>query len=319
MEVLGKKSSVEARAKLKLERDLGPILLDVFHDSMTSDIMLNPDGRVWVERFGQKMTCVTSLSKQQGQAIIETVAGFHNLEVTRKKPLIEAEFPLDGSRFCGQVPPTVSGPTFSIRKRASRIFTLEEYVEHGILSQEQYNIVVDAVKAHRNIIIIGGTGTGKTTLINAIINSTVIHFPHERIIIIEDTGEVQCSAENHVKLRTSLEVDMTDLLKTTLRMRPDRILVGEVRGPEALDLLDAWNTGHEGGVASLHSNDAESGLTRLRSLVSRHPSAPKDIEYLIGEAVHMVIHISRSATGRFVESIISVQGYKDGQYILSTH
>ena len=298
---------------------MSAFLLEVFHDPMTSDIMLNPDGRVWVEKFGEKMTCITSLSKQQGQAIIETVAGCHNLEVTRKKPLVEAEFPLDGSRFCGQIPPTVSGPAFSIRKRASRVFTLEEYVDHGILTQEQYSVIVAAVKAHRNIIIIGGTGTGKTTLINAIIHSTVIHFPHERIIIIEDTGEVQCSAENHIKLRTSLNVDMTDLLRTTLRMRPDRILVGEVRGPEALDLLDAWNTGHEGGVASLHSNDAESGLTRLRSLVTRHPSAPKDIEYLIGEAVHMVINISRSAIGRYVESIISVQGYKNGQYFLSKH
>ena len=141
--------------------------------------------------------------------------------------------------------------------------------------------------------MIGGTGSGKTTLVNAIINEMVICDPMERVFIIEDTGEIQCAAENFVQYHTSLEVPMTALLKATLRMRPDRILVGEVRGAEALDLLDAWNTGHEGGAATLHANNAAAGLARLRSLITRNESAPAEIEPLIGEVVHVVVHIAR--------------------------
>jgi type IV secretion system protein VirB11 len=151
-------------------------------------------------------------------------------------------------------------------------------------------------------------------LINAIINEMVVSDPDERIFILEDTGEIQCAAQNFVQYHTTLDVDMTQLLKTTLRMRPDRILVGEVRGPEALDLLDAWNTGHEGGAATLHANDALSGLTRLESLISRNPSAPKEIMPLIAEAVDRVVHITRTLHGRKIQQIIEVQGFKRGSY-----
>ena len=172
-----------------------------------------------------------------------------------------------------------------------------------------------AVVAHRNILVVGGTGSGKTTLVNAIINEMVLYDSTERIFIIEDTGEIQCAAENFVQYHTTLEVPMTTLLKTTLRMRPDRILVGEVRGAEALDLLDAWNTGHEGGAATLHANNAAAGLARLKSLISRNESAPSEIEPLIAEAVHVVVHIARTPEGRRIEEILEVIGYQDGQYI----
>jgi type IV secretion system protein VirB11 len=143
----------------------------------------------------------------------------------------------------------------------------------------------------------------------------VINDPTERVFIIEDTGEIQCAAENHVQYHTSLDVSMTALLNPTLRMRPDRILVGEVRGPEALDLLDAWNTGHEGGAATLHANNATAGLARLRSLITRNPAAPAEIEPLIGEVVHIVVHIARTPEGRRIQEILEVSGYCDGQYI----
>lgn len=166
--------------------------------------------------------------------------------------------------------------------------------------------------------MIGGTGSGKTTLVNAVINEMVLTNPRERIFIIEDTGEIQCSAKNFVQYHSTLEVSMTMLLKTTLRMRPDRILVGEVRGPEALDLLMAWNTGHEGGAATLHANNAKAGLDRLAMLISMHPDSPKPIEPLIADAVHVVVHIARTQEGRQVQEIIEVKGYKDGQYIINT-
>lgn len=308
-------SSIKERAKIKLERDMGPELLAALNDPKTVEMMLNADGKVWLERLGEKMQCIGTLRVAQAQAIIETIAGFHGKEVTRNKPILEGEFPLDGSRFAGQLPPVVPAPTFAIRKKAVAIFTLDQYVENGIMTPAQRHALVEAVAAHRNILVIGGTGSGKTTLVNAIINQMVIHDPTERVFIIEDTGEIQCAAENHVQYHTSLDVSMTALLKTTLRMRPDRILVGEVRGAEALDLLDAWNTGHEGGAATLHANNATAGLARLRSLITRNEAAPAEIEPLIGEVVHVVVHIARTPEGRRIQEILEVSGYVNGQYV----
>jgi type IV secretion system protein VirB11 len=309
-------SSVKERAKVKLERDMGPALFAALNDPKTVEIMLNADGKVWQERLGEKMQCIGTLRPAQAQAIIETVAGYHGKEVTRKKPILEGEFPLDGSRFAGQIPPVVpeGTVTFAIRKKAVKIFTLDQYVEAGIMTPAHRDALVEAVAAHRNILVVGGTGSGKTTLVNAIIHQMVVNDPTERVFIIEDTGEIQCAAKNHVQYHTALDVGMTALLKTTLRMRPDRILVGEVRGAEALDLLDAWNTGHEGGAATLHANSASAGLTRLRSLITRNEAAPAEIEPLIGEAVHVVVHIARTPEGRRIQEVLEVSGYANGQY-----
>lgn len=311
-------NTVKERAKKKLERDMGPELLTVLNDPRTVEIMLNADGKLWLERLGEPMQCIGTLRVAQAQAIIETVAGYHGKEVTRSKPVLEGELPLDGSRFAGQLPPVVPAPTFAIRKKAIAIFTLDQYVERGIMSTQQRELLIAAVRSHRNILVVGGTGSGKTTLVNAIINEMVVQDPSERVFIIEDTGEIQCAAENYVQYHTSAEVNMTALLKTTLRMRPDRILVGEVRGPEALDLLMAWNTGHEGGAATLHANNAKAGLDRLGMLISMHPDSPKPIEPLIGEAVHLVVHIARIDGLRRIQEILEVSGFVNGRYITQT-
>lgn len=311
----GEVDSVKHRAKVKLTRDAGPLLIDALNDPKTVEVVLNSDGRLWQERLGEPMRCIGSLRRAQAQAIIETVAGYHSKEITRANPLLEGEWPLDGSRFAGQLPPVVSAPTFAIRKKALAIFTLEQYVEAGIMSDEQRQTIIQVVETHRNILVIGGTGSGKTTLVNAIINQMVITAPSERVVIIEDVGEIQCAAENYVQYHTTIDVSMTQLLKTTLRMRPDRILVGEVRDAAALDLLMAWNTGHEGGAATLHANNAAMGLTRLAMLISMHPDSPKPIEPLIGEAVHILVHIARTETSRKVREILAVSGYENGKYI----
>lgn len=298
----------------RIERDLGADLLKVLHDPRTVEIMLNADGKLWQERLGESMQEIGRMDANKATSIINSIASYHRKVVSASSPLLEAELPIDGSRFAGQIPPVVSSPTFAIRKKASQVFSLENYVVNGIITELQKAAIIDSVKSHDNIFIVGSTGSGKTTLANAIILEMTRLYPNERVFIIEDTGEIQCSAENYVQYHTDLNVTMTQLLRTTLRMRPDRIIVGEVRGAEALDLLDAWNTGHAGGVATIHANSSSAGLTRLKSLVTRNQSAPKEIEPLIGEAVQLVIFITRTQTGRKVTELLKVTGYTSGQY-----
>lgn len=312
----GHSAVLRERAREKLLRDLGDAFLGAFADPKTVEIMLNADHRLWQERLGEGMRCIGTMRPSQSEAIIKTTAGYYGKEITRAHPVLESEFPLDGSRFAAQLPPIVAAPTFALRKKAVSIFSLAKYVEDGTMSAVHRDVLLDAIRRHRNILVIGGTGSGKTTLINAIIREMVELDTRERVFIIEDTGEIQCAAENFVQYRTSYEVGMTQLLRTSLRMRPDRILVGEVRGPEALDLLMAWNTGHEGGAATLHANDARAGLSRLAMLISMHRDAPRPIEPLIGESVHLLVHITRTPSGRRVQEVVAVDGYEDGRYVL---
>jgi type IV secretion system protein VirB11 len=297
--------SIKDRAKIKLEREMGSDLLTILKDSKTIEIMLNPDGKLWQECLGEEIKYIGRIPCGQVQAIIETIAGYHGKEITRKCPILEGEFPLDGSRFAAQIPPIVKSPTFSIRKQAIQIFSLKDY--------GNYEYLRDSLLRHKNILIVGGTSSGKTTLANALIDEIVCFSPKERIIVIEDTQEIQCKAENSIFYHTSLDVNMTMLLKASLRMRPTRILIGEVRGEEALDLLDAWNTGHPGGIATLHANDARSGLSRLKGLITRNKSAPTDIDELIGEVVDLLIYIS----GKKIKEIFEVNGYENHTYNLN--
>ena len=214
-------ASLKERAKKKLERDAGPLIIDALNDPQTVELMCNGDGKLWVEKLGQPMSHIGTLRPAQAESIIKTVAGFHGKEVTRSKPLLEGEWPLDGSRFAGQLPPVVRAATFAIRKKAVSIYTLDQYVESRIMTPAQCAAIKKAIRDHRNILVIGGTGTGKTTLVNAVINEMVVEFPSERVFIIEDTGEIQCAAANFVQYHTTLDVSMTHLLRTSLRMRPD--------------------------------------------------------------------------------------------------
>lgn len=294
---------------------LGNQFLQAFEDPETIEILLNPDGTLWQEKLGGSLEIIGKIDEYSARAAMNIVASCLDAELRRESPLLEGEFPLDGSRFAGQIAPIVQGPTFAIRKKASKVFTLKQYVESEIMSEKQRNIISEMVRGYKNILVIGGTGSGKTTLTNAIIHEIVEQNPLERLLIMEDTGEIQCTAKNCVIYHTTANISLTDLLKASLRMRPDRILVGEVRDHAALDLLDAWNTGHEGGVATLHANNGLAGLSRLRSLVSRNPFAPKVIEEVIGEVVHCIIHITKTDKGRRVKSIIAVNGFENGNYI----
>ena len=307
--------STRERARRMIERDMGTQLLATLRDPSTVEVMLNADGRLWCEWLGQGMACIGTFPAARAEAIIKTVAGFHRKEITRQSPYLDGEFPLDGSRFAAQIPPIVPAPTFAIRKRALAVFRLEQYVEQGIMTAQQRDVLLTAIATRRNILVVGGTGSGKTTLVNALIDSMMDTFPHLRMFIFEDTAEIQCRAENCVQYHTTVDVTMATLLKISMRMRPDTILVGEVRGPEALDLLMAWNSGHEGGIATLHANNARAGLSKLALYISMNQDYPKPIEPLIAEAVQVVVHITRCAEGRRVDDILEVRGYEQGQYI----
>ena len=310
--------TVKKRVTERLRRDLGPLVEGALNDPKTTDILLNADGQLWLKRLGEPTRVIGTMEAWRATSVIKTLAGLLGKTVGAKEPILDGELPFGNERFAGQLPPVVSSPCFAIRKPAITVFPLDSYVEQGIMTQAQCDAIKKAVRDHKNILVVGGTGSGKTTLINAVIQEMVDNDPNERVFIIEDTGEIQCSAINCVQYHTTLEVSMTDLLKTTLRMLPDRIIVGEVRGSEALDLLDSWNTGHDGGAGTLHANSAESALQRLKSLVTRNKHAPTDIEPLIAEAVHVIVQINRKSEVRRVETILEIVGYENGNYITNT-
>jgi type IV secretion system protein VirB11 len=297
---------------LAVARQLPPEAFDALFDPETIELMLNPDGRVFQEKLGCEMEHICDMEESRAMEFIRQIAGCLDTTVTAGNPILEGILPLDGSRFEGLLPPAAEHPTFSIRKRAVRVFTLADYVADGIITETQRECIHRAVLDRKNILILGGTGSGKTTFGNAVLNEITLSSPNARQIIIEDTPELNSTAFNKVYLHVSPGASMTDLLAATLRMRPDRIIVGEVRGPAAFDLLQAWNTGHPGGMATLHANTCLTGLRRLKSLVSQHEYAPRDIEPDIALAVNVMVNIAREDGGRRVREIVEIGDYDPG-------
>nr|WP_205923340.1 P-type conjugative transfer ATPase TrbB [Rhizobium leguminosarum] len=296
----------------KLQEALGDQLCVALDDATVVEIMLNPDGKLFIERLGHGVAPAGEMSSAAAEMVIGTVAHALQSEVDTEQPIISGELPIGGHRFEGLLPPIVAKPAFTIRRRASRLIPLEDYVRTGLMTEYQASTIRSAISARLNIIISGGTGSGKTTLANAVINEIVKSTPEDRLVILEDTAEIQCAAENAVLLHTSDTIDMARLLKSTMRLRPDRIVVGEVRDGAALTLLKAWNTGHPGGVATIHSNTAMSALRRLEQLTAEASQQP--MHEVIGEAVDLVISIERTPRGRLVRDIIQVERFINGQY-----
>ena len=305
----------EQRHLEKIWRELGPLIHRELEQGNIHEILYNADESLWVDRPVTGMEKIGTLPASKAEALISSVVSYHRQSIHRDCPKFEGELPINGARFTAALKPIVSSPIFSIRLKASTVFTLADYVQAGIMTNDQKAVIEAAVLAQKNILVVGGTGTGKTTLANGLIEEIVRVTPHHRLVIIEDTAEIQCTAKNAVLLHTTSTVDMLSLLKTTMRLRPDRILVGEVRGPEALALLKAWNTGHPGGVATVHANHARAGLTRLEQLIAEATPAP--MQTLIGEAVDLIVSIVKTSTGRKIEEIVSVNGFREGGYLFS--
>lgn len=290
-----------------LKRALGKDILDALDDHQVVEVMLNDDSSLWLDRLGVGMEKIGEVDPIRAMSIIATVAAMLDAVVTSDRPILECELPIDGSRFEALIPPLVTRPTFALRKKALLVFSLEDYVSKGIMTDDQKTAIEDAVTGRKNILVAGGTGTGKTTLANAVLDCISNFDAEHRIVIIEDTKELQCNAQNTVFLRTSENTDMTRLLRATMRLRPDRIVVGEVRDGSALALLKAWNTGHPGGIGTVHANDASAALIRVGQLIQEAgvPPAPE----LIAEAVNIVVSIKRTATSRCVEEVAEVTGW----------
>lgn len=296
----------------KLQDALGKKLCVALDDATVVEIMLNPDGRLFIERLGHGMAATGEMTAAAAEIVIGSVAHALNSEADDEQPIISGELPIGGHRFEGLLPPIVKAPAFTIRRRASRLIPLDDYVKGRVMTERQADIIRNAVASRLNIVISGGTGSGKTTLANAVIAEIAETAPDDRILILEDTAEIQCPAENVVALHTSDTVDMARLLKSTMRLRPDRIVVGEVRDGAALTLLKAWNTGHPGGVATVHANTAESALRRLEQLSAEASQQP--MREVIGEAVDLIVSIERTAKGRVLRDILHVEGFVNGRY-----
>ncbi len=296
----------------KLQDALGDQLCVALDDATVVEIMLNPDGRLFIERLGHGVAPAGAMSAATAEVVIGSVAHALQSEADDEQPIISGELPIGGHRFEGLLPPVVSAPAFTIRRRASRLIPLDEYVKSKVMTEAQASVLRSAIASRMNIVISGGTGSGKTTLANAVIAEIVATAPDDRMVILEDTAEIQCAAENAVCLHTTDTVDMARLLKSTMRLRPDRIIVGEVRDGAALTLLKAWNTGHPGGVTTIHSNTAMSALRRLEQLTAEASQQP--MQEVIGEAVDLVVSIERTGKGRWVREVIHVEGFGNARY-----
>jgi P-type conjugative transfer ATPase TrbB len=304
------------RRRSMLKTAMGADIAAALADPAVIEVMVNPDGALRFDRLGEgRIETGKILGSSEVERIIRVVASHIHVEVHAGNPIVSAELPETGERFEGILPPIAANPCFSIRKPASKIYTLDDYVADRIMLPLQADVLRAAVADHSNILIAGGTSSGKTTLANALLAELVKH--DERVIILEDTRELQCAAPDCVALRTKAGVvNLAALVRSTLRLRPDRIIVGEVRGAEALDMLKAWNTGHPGGIATVHANSALAAIYRLEQLIQEAVvTVPRR---LIAEAIDLVVFIRGRGVSRRIDSIAKIEGLDaNGDYALS--
>jgi len=309
-------SEATRRGARMLRTALGPAVAGFLDDPSVVEVMLNPDGRLWVDRLTSGLADTGQrLSTADGERIVRLVAHHVGAEVHHRSPRVSAELPETGERFEGLLPPVVAAPTFAIRKQAVAVFTLDDYVASGIMTAEQAAVLRQAVASRANVLVAGGTSTGKTTLTNALL-AEVAH-GSDRVVIIEDTRELQCAAPNLVAMRTKEGVaTLSELVRSSLRLRPDRIPIGEVRGAEALDLLKAWGTGHPGGIGTIHAGSGIGALRRLEQLIQEAVlTVPRA---LIAETIDLVAVLAGRGSLRRLAELTRVEGLgPDGDYRLT--
>ncbi|MEQ1612091.1 MAG: P-type conjugative transfer ATPase TrbB [Hyphomicrobiaceae bacterium] len=300
----------DARRRQMLRTAFGPVIAAALTDPTVIEVMLNPDGHLWLDKVGTgRIDTGERIGTAEAERIIRLVAAHMRREVTDKNPIVSAELPESGERFEGLIPPIAPAPCFAIRKPAEVLYRLVDYVSAHLMSAPQADVLRAAVRDRKNIVVAGGTSSGKTTLVNALLAE--IAALGERVVILEDTRELRCAAPDCVTLRTRPGVvSLADLVRSTLRLRPDRIIVGEVRGPEALDMLKAWNTGHPGGVTTVHANSPLLALYRLESLIQEAVvTVPRE---LLALAIELIVFIDGRGSKRRISGLFEVNGLDDG-------
>jgi P-type conjugative transfer ATPase TrbB len=309
------------RRRTMLRTAMGKDITAALTDPTVIEVMVNPDGGLRLDRLGEgRIDTGVRLAAAEVERIIRLVASHVRVEIHAGNPIVSGELPphdegVAGERFEGILPPVSLAPCFTIRKPAARIYTLTDYVTDRIMLPLQAKILSQAIVDRRNLLIVGGTSSGKTTLANALLAEMAEL--DERVILLEDTRELQCAAPDCVALRTKPGiVSLADLVRSTLRFRPDRIIVGEVRGAEALDMLKAWNTGHPGGIATVHANSGRAALYRLEQLIQEAVvTVPRR---LIAEAIDVIVFIQGRGVARRIESISEVTGLDtNGDYAVA--
>jgi len=313
-----------SRTQAKLKQDLGESILAALSNDRLYEVMLNNDGVLWVDGFDGKKE-YGAMTSAAAQGLINTVSSVALKCTNRDNPSLSGELYVEIGkelklfRFQAFVPPIVSEPSFVIRKAAVQVIPLSQFVADEVITKEQEDILINAVKERKSILIAGGTQSGKTTLTNAILDCLSLYTPEDRVITIEDTLELQCSAKDWLRLQSILPYKSTnDLIYDAMRCRPDRIVIGEVRGKEAHSLIKAWNTGHRGGICTIHANSSGSALMRLEQLISEAQVNP--VPGAIVEAVNILVYIQKTnkgKKGRQVTSILELKEWDKGEgYVL---
>lgn len=318
-------SSKEDKSKeLKVEylkTMLGQVILDALDDDAITDLCLNDDGNLWFNSSKKGKYLAGTMDKSRAKGFLSQLAQINEVYLNDKTPSIDATLPFNNERLAGSIEPMSQAPTFTIRKPARQIFTLESYVDIGTMSKEQFNVICDAISKQKNIVISGATHTGKTTLLNScLLKMHDIFFDTKRVLILQGhEDEIQCAIPNSVKFFANDDVSMTKLLKVSMRYSPDSIIVGEVRDRACLDLLKAWNTGHDGGLSTIHANSASAVPLRL-SYLAQEAGVPAP-NNLIVEAVDLIIQIvkdPKSKSGRRIKEIVEVIDYQDNTFIFNS-
>ncbi len=331
--MINTQNMTSSRLENILLQECGTTFLDALYDSTVIEMMVNADGKLWLDRL---QTGMSATGQRYSPFVIDNIlalsASLTGTVIMPASPILESEFPIQAARLTGVIPPITRTPILTLRKHAISVYQLKDFINHAKIKMnlnENTNthnpqlsiecLITHALKSKKNILVIGGTGSGKTAFVNALLAKLSILCPQERVVLLEDTRELKVNVSNQVALRTSTTVDLAQLLRTTLRLRPDRIIVGEVRGFEALTLLKAWNTGHPGGIATLHANSPYHALLRLEQLIEENPNIRANPR-IIAEAIDTIIQVKRNSEQAQCQIVdmVSVQDYRSSQYQLQS-
>ncbi|AXD45943.1 P-type conjugative transfer ATPase TrbB [Proteus mirabilis] len=289
------------------------IIAPYLRDETTIEIMLNPDGNIWVEQIGKPMFSIGEMSLYNAQSLFATIAHSMGKTIDNRHPCLEGTLLINDARFEGFYPPVSSAPTFAIRKKPKKIFSLDDFK----LTENQKSTMITWVKERKNILVVGGTSSGKTSFSNAFIDLMAQFTPDDRIVILETLDEIQCRAKNYSKLIETMDVTMNQLLRGVMRYRPDRIIVGEVVDAAALSMLKAWNTGHDGGLCTIHADSALEGFDRLYDLIEESGiNMSERVNRLIGRAIDGVVFLKREQGVRVVKEVANVTEFNGSEFVL---